>query len=208
LPNPDAKRRVLRAVLDNYHGTERPVVLDKDRQWIMHIALLEELLQRPIKLILPVRPIPEILASFETLRQRQPLELTGSEEALGPSSTIDSRAAYFAADGGPIGLAYNGMKDAITAGYLNRVLFVDYNKLMSAPKMQLARIYDFLEEPNFEHDLKRVEQIAKGDSRPHKFVGLHDVRGEFAKTSRSAREVLGGDVYAKYDRTEPWLGWV
>lgn len=203
LPNPEAKRRVLRAILENYHDTERPLTLDKDRQWMMHIPLLEELLQRPVKVITPVRPIPEILASFEVLRRAHPLDFTSADEHLGATSTIETRAAYFADSKGPMGLAYNAMKDAVTSGYLDRMLFVDYNKLMSAPKMQLKRIYEFLEEPYFEHNFGKIEQIAKGDSRVHKFVGLHDVRPEFKKTSASAREVLG-DVYGKYDNPEPW----
>jgi len=208
MPNPDAKRRILEAMLHNYHDTNRPIILDKNRQWVMHIALLENLLKRPIKLIIPVRPIPEILASFEALRRKTPVELTIADEGIGEGTTIAGRAQYFAGPGGALGMAYNGLKDAVTAGYLDRMLFVDYNKLMSAPKMQLKRIYEFLEEPHFEHDFSNVEQIATGDSwRAQKLHGLHDVRKEFKKEPKSAREILGGDVYAQYDQPEPWSIW-
>lgn len=208
LPNIEAKRRTLRALLENYHETNRPIILDKDRIWVMHIALLEEVLGRRVKLIIPVRPLVEVIASFEVLRQKNPLEFMGADDALGPSSTIESRAAYFTDTKGPIGVAYNAMKDAVTAGYLDRMLFVDYGRLTSAPKMQLKRIYEFLEEPYFEHDFNSVQQVAKGNSRgAHKFEGLHDVRPVFTKESRSAREVLG-DVYAKYDHPEPWASWI
>ncbi len=208
LPNPQAKRRILGSMLHNYHDTDRPVIFDKSRQWVMHIALLENLLERPIKLIIPVRPIPEILASFEALRRKTPVELTIADEGIGEGTTIAGRAQYFAGPGGALGMAYNGLKDAVTAGYLDRMLFVDYNKLMSAPKMQLKRVYEFLEEPQFEHDLTNVEQIASGDSwRAQKLHGLHDVRREFKKEPKSAREILGGDVYAQYDQPEPWSIW-
>lgn len=208
LPNMAAKKRVLRALLEQYHETDRPLILDKDRIWVTHIALLEEVLERKVKLIVPVRPIAEILTSFEVLRQRNPLEFTGADDALGPSSTLETRAAYFMDAKGPLGVAYNAMKDAVTAGYADRMLFVDYGRLTSAPKMQFKRIYEFLEEPYFEHDFNRVEQVAKGNSRgAHKFAGLHDVRPQFKKESRPAREVLG-DLYAKYDHPEPWAPWI
>lgn len=207
MPNPDARRRVLRAVLDNYHGTDRPVILDKDRMWVLHMARLEELLERPIKMIIPVRAIPEILTAFELLRKKDPLQLTGADDSIGPGSTLSARAAYFSGDGGPLGMAYNAMKDSVTGGYLDRMLFVDYNKLMDAPKMQLKRIYEFLEEPYFEHDFTLVKQIAHGDARSHGFPGLHDIRSEFKKISRSPREMLGADLYAKYDQPEPWAMW-
>ena len=206
LPNSEAKRRTLRAILEHYHATDRPVVLDKDRHWMSLIQLIEQILERPIKLIIPVRPIPEIIASFEAIRRKHALEFTGADEALGPSSTIASRAAYYADGKGPLGLAYNAMKDAVTQGYLDRMLFVDYNKLMSAPKTQLTRIYEFLEEPYFEHDLGRIEQVAQYNWRPHKLPGLHDVRSEFKKDFKPARQILG-DVYAQYDQPEPWAAW-
>lgn len=206
-PNPEAKRRVLLSTLERYHDTDRPVILDKSRQWVSFVALLEELLERPVKVIVPVRPIPEILASFESLRRRSPLDLTSADEAIGQGTTLEGRAAYYAGAGGALGMAYNATKDAVTAGYLDRMLFVDYNKLTSAPKMQLKRIYEFLEEPNFEHDLGHVEQVAQGDWRVHKLPGLHDIRPVFAKDPKSARDILGDDVYGKYNQIEPWTMW-
>lgn len=208
LPNPAAKKRVLKALLESYHNTERPVVLDKNRQWVMYIALLEELLERPVKCIIPVRPLPEILASFEALRRKTPGDLTIADSELGESSTIAGRAQYFASANGALGLAYNGLKDAVTAGYLDRMLFVDYNKLTAAPKMQLRRIYDFLEEPHFDHDFNNVPQLAKGDSwRAQKLQGLHDVRPEFKKEPKNPREILGADVFEQYNQPEPWAMW-
>ena len=207
LPNPEARRRILRSILEHYHETDRPVTIDKDRMWVVHFARLEELLERPVKMIIPVRPIPEILTSFETLRRKDPLELTGADDSIGPGSTIETRAAYFAGAGGPLGQAYNAMKDAVTQGYLDRMLFVDYNKLMGAPKMQLKRIYEFLEEPYFEHDLGNIEQIAKGDGRVHGYPGLHDIHSEFKKRSKDPREILGPDVYNTYNQPEPWGQW-
>jgi hypothetical protein len=206
-PNPEAKRRVLVSVLENYHKTDRPIILDKNRQWVSYIAMLEDLLERPVKLIVPVRAIPEILASFEAIRRNNPLDFTNADESLGPGTTLEGRAQYYAGPGGPLGLAYNATKDAVTAGYLDRMLFVDYNKLTSAPKMQLRRIYEFLEEPYFEHDLGHVEQIAKGDWHVHKLPGLHDIRPTFAKDPKSARDILGDEVYNHYNQLEPWTMW-
>lgn len=207
MPNEDAKKRVLRAILDSYHQTDRRIILDKDRQWVTYIGILEHVLERPVKMIIPVRPLAEILSSFEVLRRRTPLIATSADQALGPSSTIATRASYFMGPEGAVGRAYTGMKDAVTEGYLDRMLFVDYNKLTLAPKTQLRRIYDFLEVPYFEHNTERVEQIAFGNSAVHKFMGLHDIRSVFKKESISAREVLGGDVVGQYDGPEPWAMW-
>ncbi len=205
MPNEEAKRRVLLSLLENYHDTDRPVILDKERMWVLHLARLEELFQRPVKVIVQVRPLPEILASFEMLRRKNTMQLTAVDEALGGSSTLFTRSAYYAGDGGVLGLSYNALRDAVTSGYLDRMIFVDYNKLIGAPKMQLKRIYEFLEEPYFEHDLKNIKQIAHG--KLEGFPGLHDIRPELKRTSASARDVLGPDVYSMYDKPEPWSQW-
>lgn len=205
MPNEDAKRRVLLSLLESYHDTDRPVLLDKERMWVAHCARLEALLGRPIKIIVQVRPLPEILASFEMLRRRDPLVLTAVDEALGGASTAITRANYFAGDGGVLGIAYNALRDAVSSGYLDRMLFVDYNKLVAAPKMQLKRIYEFLEEPYFEHDINNIAQVAHG--KLEGFPGLHDIRPELKRTSPSARDILGPEVYAQYDKPEPWAQW-
>ncbi len=207
-PNEIAKRAVLASVLDAYYAhIDKPVILDKDRSWVSRIALLEDILGREVKVILPVRPIIEILASFETLRLKNPTDLTGADEALGPTSTIPARADYFMSPSGTIGLPFHAMKDAVTSGYLDRLLFVDYNKLMSAPKAQMKRIYEFLEEPYFEHDLEHILRPGESDPRVHKFPGLHEVRQKFERISRNPRAVLGDDVIERYGQPDPWTQW-
>ena len=173
--------------------------------WVAHLARLEALLERPVKVIVQVRPLPEILASFEMLRRKDPLALTAVDEALGGASTAITRANYFAGDGGALGIAYNALRDAVSSGYLDRMLFVDYNKLVGAPKMQLKRIYDFLEEPYFEHDLDNIQQVEHG--KLEGFPGLHDIRPRLQRTSPSARDILGPDVYNMHDKPEPWAQW-
>lgn len=207
-PNDPAKRAVLKAVLDRYHAvTDRPVILDKDRAWVQHVALLEEILGRKVKMILPVRPVVEILTSFEALRKKNPLNYTMADEHLGPMSTIATRCDYFLNATGPIGSIYNYMKDAVTEGCLDRFLFVDYNKLMANPQKQIERIYEFLEEPFFEHDFSNIQKLVESDDSVWRFPGLHDVRPTLKRTSADPIQTLGADLYMQYTRSEPWEQW-
>jgi sulfotransferase len=209
VPNEQAKRSVLKALLTAYHTqTKRPIVLDKERSWVMHIALLEEVLGRKVKMIIPVRPVVEVLASFEALRQRNPLTYTMADEQLGANSTLATRCDYFMNATGPIGSVYNWTKDAVTSGYLDRMLFVDYNKLMADPKKQLERVYAFLEEPFFKHDLSHINQVVTSDDSVWRFPGLHDVRPVLERQSPDPIKTLGADLYMAYSRSEPWEQWM
>ena len=79
VPNESAKISTLRAILEHYYDAiERSIIIDKERNWIRLIALLEKVLARPVKMIVPVRPIVEILASFEALRQKDPLNVAAA----------------------------------------------------------------------------------------------------------------------------------
>ena len=59
---------VLAATMTAYYADiDRPVIIDRSRGWLPHIELAEFLLGRRIKILVPVRPILDILASFESL---------------------------------------------------------------------------------------------------------------------------------------------
>ena len=208
VPNEEAKIRVLRAMLDRYHaGTDKPIVIDKERHWIKQIALLEKVLGRNVKMIIPVRPLVEILTSFEILRQKDPLNFTVVDEQLAERSTLSSRCEYFMADNGPIGTCYNFTKDAVISGFKDRMLFVDYNKLMMNPERDLKRIYEFLEIPYFEHDLSHIKQVVETDDSVWRYPGLHSVRQEFGRISAEPIQVLGPELVARYSKVEPWEEW-
>ena len=210
VPNLIAKHAVLGAILESYFSDRnRPIVIDKNRQWIQNIGLLEEVLGRKVKIIVPVRPLVEILASFESIRQEHPLELTKADADLSiQASNLSTRADYLASPGGVLGLAYNMTKDAVISGYLDRLLFVDYNKLTSNPDAQLKRIYEFLGEELFEHDLSHIKRPGESNWHVHQFPGLHDIRPAFEKIERDPKTILGEEVYQKYYKTtEPWDQW-
>jgi sulfotransferase len=203
-PRDDALDRCLAALLGSYHATDRPVVLDKQRMWAASIPELEAVLGRRVKVLAPVRPIPEILASFEALRWRQGDFVPSVDQVLGRDASVMDRARYFARADGPIGTALDALRYAVESGYGDRLLFIDYGKLTDDPIRQLRRIYDFLGEPWFEHDLEAIRGVADVDSRPHGFAGLHDVRPRFGRRSPPARELLGEAVFTRFDGPRPW----
>jgi sulfotransferase len=200
----EVRDRVLRAILRSYHDTDRPIILDKQRMWMAAIPFLEELLGRRVKVIAPVRPLDQIVASFEVLRRKTPDFLTSADVALGRGATVRARAEYLLGPEGTIGLAIGAMRGAIEGGYGDRVLFVDYNRFTDDPAGQLERIYGFLEERPYAHDLEHIQPLGRFDSRSQGFVGLHDVRPALRRASVDPREVLGPELAAALGGPSPW----
>lgn len=208
-PNLNAKVNCLKAVLNHYHDEyPKNIVFDKDRLWISQIGLLEYVYQKPVKMLIPVRNPAEILASFEKIRKNNPIHTTLSDDTLKEATSIAGRAYFFAGPNGTMGLAYQAMKDAVTMGYLDRMLFVDYNRFCNSPKSQMKRIYDFFELPNFEHDFKKIDQVEQYNDIAVKLPNLHKIKPSLQKTTVNVVEYLGLDLYQQYNREIFWDAWI
>ena len=208
-PNIQAKLNCLKAVLNHYHDEHpRDIVFDKDRLWPTRIGLLEYIYQKPVKMLIPVRNPAEILASFEKIRKDNPEYLTMADDTLRETSSIPGRAYFFASPTGTMGLAYQALKDAVTMGYLDRLLFIDYNRFCNSPKSQMKRIYDFFELPSFEHNFKQIDQTEVYDGYAIKLPNLHKIKPSIQKTTVNAVEYLGLDLYQQYNREIFWDAWI
>ena len=67
-PNEQGKIDVMRGILPSfYQRTAKPVVFDKCRGWLAFLEMAELILERKAKVLVPVRDMRDILASFEKL---------------------------------------------------------------------------------------------------------------------------------------------
>jgi sulfotransferase len=193
-PDDEARRRVLKAILEAYYANvEKPVVIDKCRGWISLIEMAEWTLGRPVKILVPVRDLRDVLASFEKLwrRQAEKGQTPGEGDNYFQFQTVEGRCEYWTRADQPVGLAFNRIKDALQRGFRDRLHFVHFEKLTTRPTETLAAIYEFLEEPPFTHDFEHVEQVTTEDDTIHGFENLHTIRPRVAPVPPSWPEVLG-----------------
>lgn len=199
--------RVLAAALDAYHNTDKQVVVDKGRGWLSLIEMVEFIKAEPPKIIVPVRDLAEILASFEMLWRKS----TGMTQWAFESSdyfraqTVEGRCDIWSGREQPVGLAYNRVKDAISRGKSDCLLFVEFEDLTRNPGETMNRIYDFLGEERFGHDFSNVEQVtSEDDVNVHRIPGLHSIRKKVEPVPRKAEEVLGPQLASRYYNLELW----
>lgn len=205
--NYEQLRGVMRAALDAYHVTDKPVVIDKGRGWLSLIEMLEFVKQAPVKILVPVRDIAEILASFEQLWRKS----TGASQWAFEQSdyfkaqTVEGRCEIWASQSQPVGLAYNRVKDALSRGYSKSLLFIEFDGLTQKPAETMRRIYEFLGEENYEHNFVNVEQVSREDDvNVHRIPGLHTIRPVVAPVPKRALDILGPALVQKYSNAEVW----
>jgi sulfotransferase len=179
--NQAAKQRVLRAMFESYFAhSDRPVSIDKNRYWAEYLEMAAELVggRDRVKIIVTVRDLRDVLASFEQLYR--------TTSALGQVQTDPAAAVKFRTAQGrvetfldavqPVGRAYIAIRDALTRGWNDRMHFVDYDEFTRQPKRTLSGIYEFLGEKPHDHDFERVEQVTFEDDFVYGFKDLHRIR--------------------------------
>lgn len=175
---PAALRGMVYGFYERELGAERKVVFDKNRGWVTQIELLERMFQRRVPVIVTVRDVKSIVASFEKLYRRNPV---ARRQYLGPAyiqaQTIDGRARVLTSPGGVVGMAINAVRDAMNRGVADRLLIVPYNRLVSDPHKTMATLHEALGLPPHGYDPDNVNQITKEDDAIHGWgFDLHTIR--------------------------------
>lgn len=203
-PDNKGKKRVLEGILKNFYAPiDRPVIFDKSRSWLSFLEMAEEILGYKPKVLVPVRDIREILASFEKLwRENSKTTQISQEEAhYFDFQSVEGRCATWMLPGEPVGIAYNRVKDAVVRGHKEQMYFVEFEKFTNDPKKEMKYIYNFLGEKYFEHDFENVEQVTQEDDTVHGFKDLHLVRKKVAPIAPRWPDILGhaAEPYAELD---------
>ena len=133
---------VLAATMTAYYADiDRPVIIDRSRGWLPHVELAEFLLGRKAKVLVPVRPILDILASFELLYRetgkfRQP---PGEAANYYQFQTVAGRCDYLLRNDQVVGSTLSRLQDVVVRGFKDRLLFIEFDRLTRDPRKVLQK---------------------------------------------------------------------
>lgn len=198
----DAQRkRLLRGLFDNYYADESAeVVFDTSRAWCTRLPALAALYP-DARVIACVRQVPWIVDSIERLIRRNTFQ-PSSIFNYSPGGTVYTRANGIASSDGMLGYAYDALKEACYGAHADRLLLVQYETLTHEPAAALKAIYEFLGEPAFEHDFKRVDYNAEAFDAKAGTPGLHTVRPSVEANERAS--ILPPDLFNRFGNDAFW----
>ena len=170
-------RTMLKGMLQGYYADcDSRTVFEKSRGWIAYIELLEEILKRPVKVIVCVRDIREVVASFERLHRTNQLT---KNDAPHPQyfecQSIEGRARCLLSQESVVGLFMVRLRDAIDRGLRDRLVFVRYRDMVDEPVATVMQVSMAVGAKPFLCDPNSVEQRTHEDDSVHG-MRLHDVR--------------------------------
>ena len=195
-------QRMLNAMIHSYHGTDRPIVMDKGRGWTAFLELAEFALGRPAKVLVPVRNINQILASFEKIHRKEAHKRQQTGEYF-QAQTVQGRCDFLRARDQVLGLAYNRLKDVGNRGLGSRLCLVEFDDLTHNPAETMEGIYKFLELPAFQHDFDNVEQYTWEDDRVYG-SDLHTIKPQVRPAKDDSVQILGAAICKQFTGTEFW----
>jgi sulfotransferase len=202
--NTEGYVNLLRQMPNNfYNNTPKKYVVDKNRTWgtIDNIKLLD-LLSDDVKIICPVRPILEILASFVRLAEKNPNSFIDKLLTNTPSGYYrplnDARCDALMSE--ELGLQHNifSLASALQPAHAHKFHFVVYDDLLLQPNQTMNALYDFLNIPRFQHwfdDL--IWEPMPNEINVFGINDMHNVKSVL-KTSNKDISVLSNYVKEKY----------
>lgn len=144
--------------------SEGRAVFDDCRGWLAQIRLLEDILERRVQLIVTIRDVKDICASFEAkFHENQLTRPPRSEMQRVTGATVLGRCQQYLAADATLGLWCNWLKDVYETGLADRLILVPNNKLVAEPIGVVHLIHEALGLPEFVCDPDSVESPDEDD---------------------------------------------
>lgn len=198
----EQKRQVLRGLFDNYYHAihQQKIVFDTNRAWCCKLSTLVKLFPAA-KVICCVRHVPWVMDSLERLIRSNAFELSGifGYEA---SNTVYTRVNRLATSDGLVGFAIDALREAFWGEHADRLILVGYEALARQPEHTLRQVYNFLDEPWFEHDFTNVEYEAQEFDLALGTPNLHTVRRKVEWIDRQT--VLPPELFERFTNDAFW----
>lgn len=189
----------IRGMFDGYYKeTKKEVVFNTNRGWTFLMPTMHQVYPNA-RYIVCVRDINWILNSLETAHRENPLTTNTVTGGIGQS--VYDRVNSLMEEKSFVGFPYVGVKQAITSAEKHLLMLVEYDQLCSTPEFVMQAIYNFIDEPYYEHDFDNIERDWK---KYDKEIGieLHNVKSKVKPIERTM--ILPPDIIQKYNGVEVW----
>jgi len=204
---------VLKNMTNNFYSDHNEkYIIDKNHWWSFPIGvdIINKYITEDIKIICPVRDIIEVLASFNTIIEKNNIKNAynaiddGTLRYTHPDKPMaDRRADFMMMPDKDISSHLYGMGFAKQPEFRHMFHFIEYNDLIKNPKNVLNDLYDYLEIDRFDHIFEGLESnIPRENSMG--IYDLHTIHPNLEKKSVDPRSIFSEDTIRRYSGLEFW----
>ena len=203
---------VTKSLFDNYYKDwSQDYIIDR-APWGMPINLkFLKKVQDEIKIIVLVRDVEEILASFIKWSQREPTSFVNQYGV----KTVEEKCDMLMKTDGQIVKELIGVKHLLDHQPRDIYHIVEYNDLCDNPKQTIEGIYDFLGIYRFNHRYNNLDQFqVNGMKYDDNIVGqnLHTIEtnsinsNNYNEFKENVNDILPKSIIEKYNILNFWKG--
>ena len=205
---------VLYGMADSFYAPiEKPIVIDKNRGWgtPYNWDNLSLYVNPEGKVIITMRPILEVLASFMRVAEKTN-KATGNKPYLNDNLWAthyreqgDAQVESIMASNGEMDRAIFSIANLVK-NHRDKVHVVWFDDLLDTPQETMNGIYDFLGLERFDHNFNNIKAVDNHDDLSgYGMVGLHDVNKKLARPKTNPSELLSDYVIQKYGNALDFL---
>jgi sulfotransferase len=179
--------------------TEGKAVFDKSRGWLTYLEMMERIMGRPVKAVVTVRDIRDVIASFERIYRKSSITdhpVAGME--VFRRLTVQGRAERLLSIEHTVGYMIHCLYDVFQRGLDNRLVIVPYRELTCDPVGTIQRVCQECGLPPFACDPSNVKQIIHEDDTVYGMYDLHTIRPKVEPAQERTWEGILPEVFADY----------
>jgi hypothetical protein len=212
-PNPQGCYDVLSNMMDHfYHNIMekegKSKIIEFNRALPNNIERFRTYIKDDVRIVCPVRSIPEILASFISLIHKNSDKISFVDQYLidkGIEVNDDTRCDYLMSDYGIVGQALFAMSRPYLRDEEGLLKIVEYDDLVADTDEVMNEIYDFWGLEKYQHEYTNLEnKYPENDIFQYNLEGMHTVAKTIKKRCKPPEEVLSQEIIEKYSGMEYW----
>ena len=198
-PNPKQYNNIITGMIDGaYQHIEKPVIVDKNRIWPRYGELMKESLGYKPKIICTVRHIPEVLASYILLIEKNSHKITYiDQDLIDLKLPINNKNRCKILWEKYINSPYTSLRMGYNAGHAD-LCIVKYNDIVNNSQETMNKITNFIDLPPVTIDTTSLQPMVENDGYHGGLEGLHDVRPIMKRMSPPAEVVIGKELVKLY----------
>lgn len=198
----ERRKNVLRGLFTSWTAnlSVNTTLFDTNRMWTAYLPAILSLFP-DAKVICTVRSVAAIMDSIERLARVNPTipsYLFSDDER----ANIYTRTDTLSQRNRMVGASWCALKEAFYGPNANHLLVIDYDYLARAPHKVVSLIYQFLDEPPFQHDFENIQYDEPEFDDALRMPGLHKVRPRVSFEPRTS--VLPRDLYERFAAQNFW----
>jgi sulfotransferase len=197
------RRELILGMFDTFYKDGPEVCFNTNRGWMSQTSMLKDLFPTA-KIIACVRDVPWILDSFEQLNSKNPYtvkalfqhqDFATVYQRVNSLMSLDGAGGYVS---GPIAC----LKQGLFSNEKEMICVVDYDALANNPLETMQKIYQFINEPYFEHNFNNVADSWDEFDESANIKGLHTVKKRVEFKTR--RPIIPSDIWQQYMTSSFW----